>query len=130
MNRLVHGIFHLLVSIILCTASGRAASADKPAGNQEAVREMIEGYDYFLAEDYDQALAHLRRALELDKKNTYLKTLLAEVYYRKQEFDQVIKLVEPIAEAQDSVDSKVYLLLAYSFQAKGNNGRAIDYYKK
>lgn len=131
MKRFAHPVLRFLSLLLLVSApASPAAAGGQPAFDSEAVREMIEGYDCFLAQKYDQALGHLERARELDKKDTYLVTLLAEVHYQRQEFERVIDLLEPLAEEKGEVDSKVWLLLAYSCQAKGQAARAIDYYKK
>jgi len=90
---------------------------------------MVIGYQYFQAEDKAQAEKHLEKALKIDSKSRYLKKVYAEVLYESHRFKEVIRLLEPLAR-EDSVDSKVLLLLANSNQAQGRIKEAIDYLKR
>ena len=104
--------------------------AAEPAYNAEAVREMIIGYQLLRSKEKEQAAEHLLQAVKLDRKSRVLKTLYAEALFELHRFDEVIKLLEPLAGEKDSVETQMLKLLAFSCQATWQMEKAVDYYKR
>ena len=118
-----------LQAAFLFSAGTAVPAAEESSYNTQAAREMIIGYQYFQADEKEQAAQHLEQALKLDSKSRYLKTVYAEVLYEMQRFKEVIRLLEPQA-SEDSVDSRVLVILANSCQRQGRIEEAIDYLKR
>jgi tetratricopeptide (TPR) repeat protein len=118
-----------LQAAFLFSAGTAVPAAEESSYNTQAAREMIIGYQHFQADEKEQAAQHLEQALKLDNKSRYLKTVYAEVLYEMQRFKEVIRLLEPLA-SEDSVDSRVLVILANSCQRQGRIEEAIDYLKR
>lgn len=61
-SRILLGLITLALSAV-----GPATAQDMPETSVEAIRAYADGAEAYLAEDYDEALEHLRRAHELDR---------------------------------------------------------------
>ena len=119
---------HVQAAFMFC-AGVTFLAAEESSYNTQAAREMIIGYQYYQADENEQAAQHLEQALKLDRKSQYLKTIYADVLYEMHKFKEAIRLLEPLAR-EDSVDSRVLVLLAGSSQRLGRTEEAIDYLKR
>jgi len=119
----------LAAAFVILAVSGSLRS-EKTSFNSEAVQEMIAGYQDLMNNDQEQAAKHLEQALRLDEKSSFLKTLYSGVLYDLHRYKEVIKLLEPLGESGDSVDTQVIKLLALSYQATGQIDKSVRYYKQ
>ncbi len=123
------GLWLYLQAAFLFSAGAAVPATEESSYNTQAAREMIIGYQHFQANEKEQAAQHLKQALKLDSKSRYLKTVYAEVLYEMHRYKEVIKLLEPLA-SEDSVDSRVLIILANSCQTQGRINEAIVYLKR
>ena len=121
------GVLHHIPKADLPVGAGGDLRQDAEG---EAVREMIIGYQLLRSKEKEQAAEHLLQAVKLDRKSRVLKTLYAEALFELHRFDEVIKLLEPLAGEKDSVETQMLKLLAFSCQATWQMEKAVDYYKR
>ena len=87
---------HVQAALMFC-AGVTFLAAEESSYNTQAAREMIIGYQYYQADENEQAAQHLEQALKLDRKSQYLKTIYADVLYEMHKFKEAIRLLEPLA---------------------------------
>ncbi len=127
-GRIIKAFLLLLAVIAAGSRLARAAGADR--FDSEAVSLMMAGYEALEGEQYEQALQLLERARKLDKNSMVIRTLYGEALFSLERYDEVIDLLERDAEKIEQPESEVLSLLAYSYEEKGDNGKAIRWYKK
>ncbi|MBW7998043.1 MAG: tetratricopeptide repeat protein [Candidatus Glassbacteria bacterium] len=117
----------LLLGVAL--TAGRVSSAERDSFDSAAVSLMLAGYEALENEQYEQALEYLERARKLDRESRVLRTLCGEALYKLKRYDEVIGLLKGEVHQGEETDSDLLRLLAYSYEGKGENGKAIDRYK-
>ncbi len=124
-------VFLLILIGAMATVAAAAPATD--AGDQfdsETASLMMDGYEALATEQYERALELLERARKLDKGSMVIRTLYGEALFSLERYDDVIDLLEDDAEKTEPPEREVLRLLAYSYEEKGENGKAIGWYKK
>ncbi len=121
----------LLTLLVAFTAADQATLwAGDDRFDSEAVSLMMAGYQALETEKYEQALELLERARKLDKNSMVIRTLYCETLFSLERYDDVIGMLESDAEKNEQPEPEVLHLLAYSYEEKGEKGKAISWYKK
>ena len=126
-------IIYALLLALLTTVTVTASAASSETGDQfdsEAVSLMMAGYEALDNEKYELALELIERARKLDSGSIVLRTLYGEALFSLERYDEVIDLLEDDAEKTEQPEREVLRLLAYSYEEKDENDKAISWYKK
>lgn len=83
---------------------------------------------YLMMEQYKESEQYCRQALRVELKNEEAKKILAQIYYRKENFDMAEIILNGIGGIK-SKDSKVLNLLGMIAIHDHRNGEAMDYFK-
>ena len=89
------------------------------------------GYVEYANGDYDKALEDLRRAETNPSYAAVVPYLIANVYYRQQEYDKLIEYAELVSSRSNLTNGRdISMLVAEAYYFKGDYARAIDAYEK
>src|SRR5690606_8365034 len=100
-------------------------SAYSPAASYYA------GYVEYANGDYDKALDDLRRAETNPSYAAVVPYLIANVYYRQQEYDKLIEYAELVSNRSNLANGRdISMLVAEAYYFKGDYAKAIDAYEK
>jgi tetratricopeptide (TPR) repeat protein len=99
------------------------------AHNQHPRLLAMLGKSYEDNRDYAKAVEVLRRALEQDKDNAELKSMLAQNLMKTDQLDEALKLLQEVAAA-DPQDPGTFLNLGKIYREKGQYPKALDSFKK
>lgn len=89
---------------------------------------LIEASKFVFLEDYDQALVHLDKALELDKKNHAALFKKAEILVAQEKFKEALAATEQAIELQKE-NKYYYLLAAQIHKAQNEISQSADMYR-
>lgn len=89
------------------------------------------GYIEYANGDYDKALEDLRRAETNPSYAAVVPYLIANVYYRQQEYDKLIEYAELVRNRSNLTNGRdISMLVAEAYYFKGDFAKAIDAYEK
>ena len=89
------------------------------------------GYVEYANGEYDKALEDLRRAETNASYAAVVPYLIANVYYRQQEYDKLIEYAELVRGRSNLANARdISMLVAEAYYFKGDFARAIDAYEK
>src|SRR5690606_20415583 len=89
------------------------------------------GYVEYANGEYDKALEDLRRAETNASYAAVVPYLIANVYYRQQEYDKLIEYAELVRGRSNLANGRdISMLVAEAYYFKGDFARAIDAYEK
>ncbi|XP_064621757.1 stress-induced-phosphoprotein 1-like isoform X2 [Lineus longissimus] len=119
---------------------GTAESSPKPkapaAENAQALEEKEKGNAAYRAKEFDQALDHYGKAIELDPTNVAFYTNKAAVYFEKHEYDECVKVCEKAIEvgrenrADYKVIAKAFARMGNAYNKQKNYQEALKYFNK
>ncbi|GGF48468.1 tetratricopeptide repeat protein [Echinicola rosea] len=88
------------------------------------------GYVALQQSKYDQAIADFKQADRYPTYQSKVPYMLSELYYRQEQYDELITYVTPITQSRGNLDQKegIYLLLAEAYFEKRDFTNAATYY--
>ncbi len=89
------------------------------------------GYIAFQDNDYEQALVDFRRAENTTAYRPIVPYMIANVYFRQGNYDELIRYAEPLVKRDNDIKDKadIQLLLGEAYFKKGDYAQAGIYYK-
>jgi stress-induced-phosphoprotein 1 len=90
-----------------------------PPEKKQALEEKELGNQAYKKKDFDTAISHYRKGLELDPDNMTFFTNLAAVYFEQQNYEECIKACDDAIETGRRVFAD-YKLISRAFHRKGN----------
>ncbi len=96
-----------------------------------AAANYYAGFIAFSEEKYDEALADLKKAETNEAYQSIVPYLIASIYYRKGQYDDLLKYAEKAMGLESLKNKKeVTLLVAEAYYAKGDFAKAADLYNQ
>ncbi|MEM7108908.1 MAG: tetratricopeptide repeat protein, partial [Bacteroidota bacterium] len=87
------------------------------------------GYIEYENGEYDKAINDLERARKSDSYASVVPSMLANLYYKQQRYDDLISYSESVLKGSRRVNTReFYLLTADAYLNKGDNAKAAEYY--
>ena len=88
------------------------------------------GYVALQQEKYQQAIEDFRQADRYPEYQSKVPYMLSELYYRQQQYDQLLAYATPITQSRTNLDNKegIYLLLAEAYFERRDFNNAATYY--
>jgi len=115
--------------------SRQAASAETPA-KREAEEEKNKGSELYKKRQFDEALVHYKKSLDLDPDNITSYTNLAAVHMEKKEFEQAIELCRKgidVGQAHNAgfkLVAKAYVRIGNAYMKMDKLEEALEAYRK
>jgi tetratricopeptide (TPR) repeat protein len=101
----------------------------KSSSSYQSAASYYAGYIAFELGDYEQALIDLRKASENESYRATTSTMIANIYYRQQKYDQVIEYAQSISSnSAGSASADLSLIIGDSYYFKGNYSKASEYF--
>lgn len=96
-----------------------------------AAANYYAGFIAFSEQKYEEALTDLKKAESNEAYKTIVPYLIASVYYRLGQYDELLSYAEKVGENEDIKNGReLRLLVAESHYAKGNYVKAADQYNQ
>ncbi|MBD8489369.1 tetratricopeptide repeat protein [Echinicola sp. CAU 1574] len=88
------------------------------------------GYVAMELQKHDQAIADFKQADRYPEYQPKVPYMLSELYYRQQQYDELIDYATPIIQSRNNLDRKegIYLLLAEAYYERRDFNNAATYY--
>ena len=97
--------------------------------NLVAYAECFRGYMEWIEDNFEKAIEHFRKSIELDEHFAYPWNGLGNVYARKKEYDKAIEYYQKAIELDDSY-SYPWIGLGNVYLKKKEHDKAIEYYQR
>ena len=99
-----------------------------PQTHEDAVEYLKSGIKSVDKGDYEDGVNQIKKALEIEPKNTLFNYELAFTYYKMNKYDKVINILEKVKKNPDTFDL-IFSVLGNAYDIIGDRDKAIETYK-